>query len=177
MKHRFDIINLNLKDIDLTRIKGDCIENFNNSFFNYTIKDWQYLNSLLENRIEFRIKPDLIVYTEILLDGTWPHRDTYKTTLNYYIASEQAQTWFFEPCTEFVKPREMHSDKGVTYAYDCNDVKVVEGFCAENHQAYLLNTDLIHAVQKEPTTRPRQIIRWLWQDIPYVMVKYNTKVK
>lgn len=176
MTECFSRIPLKLHNLDLTRIKGEFIEQFDQSFTNYSIPDLEYLHNLIKPQIEFLIKPDLVIFTEILKEGTYPHRDTYECVLNYYVSSEQARTWFFTQQHTQTADVEQ-SEHSVSYRYNLKDLKVLDTFCAQDHEAYLLNTDNIHGVQKKLSDRPRQIIRWLWRKVPYKIVKNSIRIK
>ncbi len=176
MNDCFKLIKLDLKHLDLTRIKGEFDETYGNVFLQYKIKDLNYLENEIKNQIKFLIPPDCVSYAEVVDDGLSPHIDTCSTVLNYYFQTPPCYTYFFKLINDS-KPKMITSDKdglsresGV-FEWNLEDVEIKEKLCAENHSAYLLNTHQIHCVHKLDKIMTRSMIRWIWMNAPFKIIE------
>lgn len=170
----FKKINLSLPTIDLTRIKGDPWEAYGSEFFSWSIKDKEYLDQLLENKIKFNIPPYKVTYDEIP-NGTVPHsHDQDTVTLNYYIDSTGAPTMFFEPKQEqngrpspIILPNGTRANYAIITKYKLSEVQFVDKFNPKSDDAYLFQANKIHAVARTNTTSTRKILRFAWESRSY----------
>lgn len=173
----FKKINLDLQGIDINRLKGSYAEGYGPTFKSYTIKDPEYLDSLVFAQIKFNISPTWNCYTEISGDGApTAHTDTSMTTLNYYIMSSNCVTVFWEtvnPENRILVPQsrgDNQDSESATYTYDPKGLRFKGSFMAKDHEAYLLDIHQIHSVKKNPNAPNRAFIRWLWLDVPFEAV-------
>lgn len=181
MKEYYKRINLELRDLDIDKIKGPFYESFGAFFHQYEILDKTYLDNLIKNKIKFLIEPDSIFYTEIESIGVpHPHVDTCMTVLNYYINTQDCTTIFYDTISDsdrIMIPSDKLSstdDSGV-YIYQPKSLKQVGSFQALSNQAYLLNTHQIHSLARTTTQELRQILRFVWLDKPYRIVEKTLK--
>jgi len=93
-------IPLNLKIVDLERIKGQAIQKYgpkDTKLTHYTIADIEYFKNLHIGKVKFHIMPNSVHYTEI--EGTEPippHVDPDDSVaLNYYIDPVGCTTTFY----------------------------------------------------------------------------------
>ncbi len=173
MNQYYNKIDLNLSDLDIDRIKGDPWEFYGHTFLQYVIKDTNYLNDLIKDRIQFGIEPQAVFYTEIIDTGVMiPHVDLATAVLNYYIESGDAITVFWEIVGQ-AQTRPLSSNRNGTVEhqgtmeFDIKDLRFAEKMCAQDHEAYLLNTGRPHSINKKPSKPNRKMIRWLWHDVAY----------
>jgi hypothetical protein len=171
----FRKIPLDLSIIDMNLIRGGLLqEGYGDRFHSYHLRDREYFRDLCAARIRFKIPPDAVNYTEITDHGADPHRDSAKSSLNYYVNTADAVTVFWEP-----KDPDYHGDgivrldtdgklkKSTAVSYDEKKLKIASGFFAKPHTAYLLRTSAIHSVRKPLTHNQRQLFRWVWQDLEF----------
>ena len=169
-------INLNLRDLDISRIKGELRESYDDNVLNYTIKDLDYLHSQVKDQIVFGIPPDVIIYTEIGTEGTYPHYDINATALNYYIRADQAKLWWFKSASAQSTTERSSSNLSVSYRFDLDDL-TPEGYVEpKDNEAWLLNTKMIHRVEKLNPHAPRYLIRWVWLNVRYDIVLRRLKI-
>lgn len=180
----FKKINLDLRGIDIERIKGPFFEAYGEQFIQYAIKDPDYFNDLLSKQIKFGIPPVLNCYTEVSgTDGAGQtgHTDACMTALNYYIVTSNCITLFWrsvQPEKRMVIPqiRGINDTESVTtYSYDPCDLTYVSSFVARDHEAYLLDTHQIHSIKKPILSPNRVFIRWLWY-VPYEEVLSSIEI-
>jgi hypothetical protein len=168
----FKKLDLVLPPLDLERLKGDPLENYGTAFYSFGIKDTDYLEQILKDRIRFNITPGIVDYNEIP-NGTAPHKHTNtEVALNYYIDNFGYTTLFFE-----TKDNEEGVDNGrnlpdgsvtesVIQHYRLDQLKYIDKISIDTGDAYLLDTGWVHAVpvfpKVEDTTSSRKILRWLW---------------
>lgn len=171
MKDYFARIDLDLKDLDITRIKGDLAEGYSGTFMNYYIKDPEYLENLIKEKIQFKYQPNRVYYTELRGQGTEPHIDDCMTALNYYLETDEEGVVFFNhnPLAE-PKKRMSDIDYSYTITYKLKDLEPIGYFQSNNHEAWLLNTKCVHGVLKRDSQRTRSMIRWMWDRAPYSVV-------
>jgi len=170
----FKKINLVLPDIDLDRIKGDPLEAYGSEFFSWTIKDTEYLDQLLENRIRFGILPYKVTYDE-MPNGTVPHSHSQDTaTFNYYIHSNGAPTRFFQTRSgqngtpsPRVMPNGALSNHSTITQYKLTEIKFIDKFIPESGDAYFFESQKIHAVARINAASTRKILRFAWDTVPY----------
>ena len=169
----FKKLDLVLPPLDIERLKGDTFENYATTFFSFNIKDKDYLNQILQDKVRFNITPNIVDYVEIP-NGTAPHKHTnIEVVLNYYIDNFGSTTLFFE-----TKDNQEGVDTGWTLpdgsvtdslvlTYNLAQLKYVDKIYIEPGDTYLLDTSWIHAVPIFPktadTTSSRKILQWVWQ--------------
>ncbi len=170
-------INLDLKDIDVSKIKGDLRESYDDNVLNYEIKDIEYLNSKISNQIEFGVPPDSVMYTEIGKEGTYPHYDLNSVSLNYYIKAGQARLWWFAPTQSKSKVEHSDSNLTVSYRFELENLTPIDYIEPQDNECYLLNTKVIHTVEKLIPEFPRYLIRWVWLNVRYDIVIRRIELK
>lgn len=75
-----------------------------------------------------------------------PHTDSYiKSTINFYMKTENCITKFYEPRIENAKKRQIKNQKE-GFLFDENDLIEVENFVAKPNEAWLLDVTKPHAV-------------------------------
>lgn len=167
----FRKINLNLGEIDISRIKGTPTEKYGPATIkltHHTIRDMSYFIGLHAGKIKFAIMPDVVWYTEI--EGTGmvpPHIDPMDTAaLNYYIQTGSCTTTFYEPLAsaEYATTQQEFNvddvDRTVKAVMDVSKLLVKGSFTAENNDAYLMRPDLLHSVSEPLATRKFLSYRW-----------------
>ena len=156
--------------MDIKRLKGDPLENFGISFYSFKIKDTDYLEQILKDRIRFNILPYIVNYNE-LPNGNAPHsHGEAEVALNYYIDNFGSTTLFFEPKAgvEGVNAGRILPDGSVTPSsvtnYNLSQLRYVDRISIKPGDAYLLDTGWVHAVPilVPSTDYSRKIIRFLW---------------
>jgi len=117
------------------------------------------------------IPPERIRINVITGQGTlMPHRDHGpKCTLNWYIRADAKDTTkFWQPRDEQV--RALRAPGAVTSnVYLEKDLDLQTQFTADTGQAWLLNTDQIHSVQKL-SREPRILLSYQWMNYTYQQV-------
>ena len=92
----FKKINLDLSGVDIERIQGGSLqEGYSENFRSYDILDNEYFYNFYSQRVNFKIAPDYINYTE-LTTGAWPHVDQVACALNYYVDTAGEITIFWK---------------------------------------------------------------------------------
>ena len=168
-------LNYTLKDIDVSRLKGDLAEKYgpkSTKLSHYRIKDFEYFITLHKNKIKFNIMPAVAWYTEIIgTEEIPPHIDPIDTVaLNYYIETAECTTSFYTPLlTAEYKTTEQEFDGGtqtdeytVRAVYDLSNLKFEGAFTAQPHEAYLLRPDILHSVTN-PNSNRRSFISYRWR--------------
>lgn len=165
----FKKIDLVLPPLDLARVKGEPLEDYGTNFYSFFIKDRDYLDQILKDRIKFNITPDNFTYNEVP-NGTSHHSHTNEVSLNYYIDSSfGAATLFFQP-----KAGEVGYAAGrilpdgslvesIIINYKTSQLRYMDKFCPKAGDAYLFNASQVHSVVRllnVPSTR--KIFRWVW---------------
>jgi hypothetical protein len=182
MNNYFHKINLNLGTVDIDRLKGDFFEGYGPTFNSFYIKDKNYFNNLLQDRIQFKIKPDWINYTEITDYGADPHTDHCATVLNYYIEANDFTTIFWNLKKEvdnipmFQKRQDGQLVKNRTSRFNMSDVSPCTSFKAKSNEAYLLNSYQIHSTNRLLRGQPRTMLRWLWENDEFDTVKDSINI-
>ena len=171
--------NFNLSNVDYEKIKGKPFEGYGETFRQFYIKDIFYLYSLMKNKIEFKIRPNLVSYIEVSGYGAEPHKDQCLCTINYYIDTVDCVTTFYKPRSELIKtiiPAMTGQDR-VIEAYQLDKLVAVDSFKAVNGDAYLLNSKEIHSVLR-PTndTNVRKILKWTWDRDDFETVLDSIKI-
>jgi hypothetical protein len=176
-------INLDLRSIEVDRLKGSFYEGYGPFFKTYNILDQEYLDNYLKTKVIFHIPATHLGYTEVLYKGvTTPHTDTSMTALNYYINSNTGETFFYkaiDPSQKIEATR--YLDQNVrtgseTYEYSLLNLEVIDSFLTNDHEAWLLNAHNIHCVRKTKFDKPRTILRWLWYDVPFDQVLNSIEI-
>lgn len=152
-------LDLDLGSVDFERLKGKSFP-FSRSFFEIQINDWDYLRSILKDRIRFKIRPDRINVTEITYPGAHPHVDAWTVALNYYFNTGSEATNFYKVREDGAKSK-THRDPQVL-VYDLEDLEQIGQFSAEVGDCYLLDTKAIHAVGVNDPSAVRKIMRITW---------------
>jgi hypothetical protein len=84
-----------------------------------------------------------------------PHTDSYiKSTINFYIKTENCVTKFYEPKVESPKRRKISNQKE-GFIYEEKDLSEVESFVANPNEAWLLNVQTPHAVHPTGNMKER----------------------
>jgi hypothetical protein len=176
-------INLDLRSIEVDRLKGAFYEGYGPFFKTYHILDPEYLEAFLKPKIKFNIPATHVGYTEVLFKGVMtPHTDTSMTALNYYINSNSGTTFFYQaidPSAKLTAGRLLGQGKkesSETYEYSLLNLEVIDSFSSNDHEAWLLNAHVIHCVRKSKFDKPRTILRWLWYDVPFYQVLSSIEI-
>lgn len=182
MKDYFVKLDLRLEEVDLDRIKGKYLEGYGTTFKNYLIKDKEYFNSLIKEKIKFHIEPSLILITEITGDGIHPHVDQHTVALNYYLEADKSITTFWDQITEIEGDQiPQHYGDGKLYknnakVYEIKNLKHACAFSAKKGECFLLNVRKIHNVFKLEQNVNRYAIRWGWEDYDYTTILNSIEI-
>jgi hypothetical protein len=166
----FKKINFSIdQPIDFSRLKGDYVTSYGRSpnpvITYYTIKDVDYLNSLLPVKMPWDSKPPFSVkYVELVDERSGhlqPHVDhDISLCANYYINTNKSITHFYE---------KKHGAKGFAYTnrdssniFYFHEVDKVTDFCASDNELYLLDVSKIHSVES-PNPGLRRFLSWQWK--------------
>ncbi len=182
MDNYFKKIDFKLENIDLNLLKGNFFEAYGPTFNSFYIKDEQYFNNFISNKIEFLIKPDWVNYTEITEYGAYPHIDHSQTVLNYYIEANSYTTIFYklkhevdtDPMYQTRQDGKLIENR--TRSYNLGDCVPVCSFTAKSNEAYLINIRQIHSATRLMKGSPRLMIRWLWENEDFNTVLNSIKV-
>lgn len=182
MHNYFQKIKINLENVDVALLKGNFFEAYGPTFNSYYIKDQDYFNSLVDNKIKFAIPPDWVNFTEITEYGAAPHIDHSQTVLNYYIEANNYTTIFYklkqevetDPIYQTRQDGKLVENR--TRSYNLGDCTPVCSFAAKSHEAYLINIRQIHSATRLMKGSPRLMIRWLWENEDFNTVLDSIKV-
>jgi hypothetical protein len=153
----FKKLNLNFDNIDLNNLLGNQQTKYNyTSFFEFDVKDQDYLNSLIYSKIKFNIEPTYINVTKIIPPGTPQHTDFWKTALNIYITVGDDKTYFWKYTSEGYLKKET----GNTKFYHDKNMELIGSFTANKGDCYLFDTHTAHSV--EVKNQSRYILRFVW---------------
>ncbi len=149
---------LNAKfNIDVDYIKGDLSRSIPPVFYEFSIKNKDYLSKILEEKINFKIKPLLINLTEIHSPGVIPHCDKWNVALNCYLNAGGEKTIFWkEKNSKIDCLKNLHG----TLMYSIDNLEKIKSFVADQSNCFLINTHQIHSVEVIDT--PRIILRFIW---------------
>lgn len=141
----------------LKKLVGD-ITYENPTFFEYTIKDSTLLSDIIETKIKFNIKPDIVNVTKIIYPGVSPHTDAWETSLNFYLAGANNSN-----VTKFWKMKDGQNDCGnLSVVYNPIDLELIHEITVMPNDCYILNTHAIHSVNVD--NEDRFILRFAWID-------------
>jgi hypothetical protein len=182
MKDYFAKLDLKLENIEIDRLKGNYFEGYGADFKNFSIKDTEYFNNLIKNKIRFQIQPSIILITEITGNGVPPHVDEHTVALNYYLEADKAVTSFWEGKLNMkgTPTPQIHED-GKLYnnnakIYDVKDLIHVCDFSAKKNECFILNVRKIHSVFKLHSTVNRYAIRWGWENYDFNTILNSIEV-
>lgn len=153
----FKKLNINFDNIDLNNLVGNQLTKYTYSkFFQYDIKDHNYLNSVIYSKIKFNIKPDYINVAKIITPGAGKHTDSWKTALNIYITVGDDKTYFWKHTTEGC----LRIETDETISYNDKHMELIGSFTANKGDCYLFDTHTAHSV--EVKNESRHILRFVW---------------
>ncbi|CAB4133558.1 hypothetical protein UFOVP257_280 [uncultured Caudovirales phage] len=172
-KKYYQKIDLDLSDIDMSRIIGGALqEGYVDTFRSYNLLDDDYFTYCWMRRINFKIPPQKVNYTEITGTGAPPHTDPTIAVLNYYVNSANCVTMFWEPKGTSLNKQiieEIYSDGNLNTSqsalYGKEELVIADKFLAESHSAYVIRTDIVHSVAKPELNTTRQLFRFLWMNM------------
>jgi hypothetical protein len=141
---------------NIEKIKGNCTMK-TRMFLEYEIKDMNYLNELLENKIHFGIPPTQVNLTEILYPGPTLHTDGWSVAMNIYLTAGNDVTSFWQ----FTNKDRIHNPSKLTF-YAQASVEQIGEFKANVMDCYLLDVHKIHTVKVNEPNSVRQILRFTW---------------
>lgn len=141
---------------DIEKLKGKCTLR-TRMFHEYEIKDMNYLNELLENKIHFGIEPTQVNLTEILFPGPTLHTDGWAVAMNIYLTAGNDVTSFWQ----FANKDRIHQPSKLTF-YAQASVEQIGEFKANVMDCYLLDVRKIHTVTVNDPNSVRQILRFTW---------------
>lgn len=181
MFKKFDV---KLKDIDYSKLKGKFFEAYGDTFKQYEVKDYEYLENLISDKIQFQIQPEYINICEITDIGAGPHIDVWKCSFNYYIESSNFTTLFWQPepgYDGFHWPQIVNEQGDTQFnevkAYDPSKLILVSSFVSGPHEAYLLDSKKIHSViSNDNDKKTRTMIRWTWKNYDFEEVNHSIKL-
>ena len=182
MNTYYQNIDLNLGSVDISYLKGEFFEGYGSSFNSFKIKDIQYVNNLIHDKIEFKIQPDWLNYTEITDYGADPHTDHCSAVLNYYIEANDFTTmfWKLKHQVETVPVLQTRQDgkliKNKVSGFNMLDITPCTSFRAKSNEAYLINSHQIHSTNRLKKGSPRTMIRWLWENESFENVLESIKI-
>jgi hypothetical protein len=134
----------------------------------WELKNKDILMSKLNKNI-FGIPPTMIQYCEFTGGGlVTPHIDRDTTVaLNLYLETADCRTIFYKVKETSGANPELHSNKSqLATVSNLNNLEEIGSFIAKNNETYLLNTDMLHGIEK-PDTRPRTMITFRWMRYSY----------
>ena len=167
----FKKLNFRLPELDLSRLKGKFFEEYGDiqrgRFSMYNIKDQEYFEHMISQKLQFHIKPYITGVSELPIGSVLPHQDENSITLNYMIHSANAITLFWKPKNDNVE-QESLLEMGAnivsgTTGYRQQDLELNGYFQAKDNEAWLLKTDEIHSVVVTNRTQIRQMLYWRWR--------------
>jgi hypothetical protein len=164
-------LNVDLGEIDFSRIKGNLNNMFGKNFIEYSINDIDYLEEVLSKKISFRVKPDRVNITDILNPGAAPHTDFWPVSLNYYVSyTDSKDITLFYKKTVGQQVREI-------CMYDPKTLSPIGFFKAKQGDCILLNTHIPHSVKMAETNKePRTILRFTWFDKTFDEILESIKI-
>jgi mannose-6-phosphate isomerase class I len=177
-------LKFKLENVNYSRLKGIFFEGYGDTFKQYTIKDRNYLDSLIIDKIKFNIEPKYITCCEITSYGAAPHTDLNTVALNYYIDPSNYNTIFWKKKEEhdgYTTPQ-LLNEKGdssdcTVKVYDFSKLVAIDNFVANSHEAYLLDVKQIHSAMKlREDNQVRTMIRWAWDDYDFDTIKNSIKI-
>lgn len=162
----FKKLNVSLDPIDVEKLKGTTSRDFGNrsGFHEFEITDYQYLYSILDKKIEFKIKPDIIHIANASV-GLNPHTDHCDVSLNYYIEASNEVTVFYRRLeNEFnsSSTKGWYKVRASDTVYKFEELEEIDSFVAKKHELWLLETAAIHTVKVKEGTPERSMIRCVW---------------
>ena len=180
----FTKLHFRLDNIEYHRLKGDFFEGYGDTFRQYFIKDEQYLDSLINNKIKFNILPNWSTCCEISDYGAMPHVDHNSVALNYYIDASDYVTVFYETkdnsqgqSTEQIIDRKGLTRTNDVRSYQYSELKIISKFKANAHEAYLLNIKKIHSANNYQTNaKTRTMLRWAWDNSDFETIKNSIQI-
>lgn len=176
-------IDVDLPKIDTSKLKGNFFEGYGETFRQYFIKDQDYLQEFISEKIKFTNKPNRVVFCEVNEFGVDPHFDESSVSLNYYIDPADCETCFWKPkqnANAVVLPQ-LQDDgsliENTVRRYDYNDLDKMASFVATAGDFYVLNIKQIHSAQKiSNNLNTRKIIRWMWHKENFHNVIHSIKI-
>lgn len=172
-------INVAIPPLDITRIKGDYVEQYGTNHTSYKVKDLDYVKTEFSKFLDFTIPADEILYVEIINEGAIPHIDFSKTSLNYYFDDCKAVTIFWnkrKDTNEAKLVNDINHDETIKI-YNENELIPIGSFCAEPYSLYLLDIGKIHSVKKTSYTTIRKTLRMLWYEKTLAEIFESIKIK
>lgn len=177
-------LNFKLENIDYARLKGNFFEGYGDTFKQFKIKDLNYLESIIESKIQFDIIPHWVTCCEIRDYGATPHVDHNTVALNYYIEASGYVTafWATKSNASGKSADQLISETGKTRTndvktYDFKELKIIDKFKANAHEAYLLDIKQIHSASKmNSDDKVRTMIRWAWDKYNFETILNSIKL-
>lgn len=166
----FKKINVSFSDIDVKTLRGELHFNLG-SFFEYKIKNNEYLISVVKDKIKFNIRPDEANLTMIVPPGATPHKDFWPTALNIYVTAGNDVTYYWEQDVN-----ESGEYKNGPSFYK-KDMQPLGTFVANKGECYLLNTHMVHSVDISNKSGPRYILRFVWYKHSFDEVLNSIEIK
>jgi hypothetical protein len=150
----FKKLELSIDNLKLSKLIGEksyCPPNV----VELEIKDKVYLYEEIKKHINFKIEPDYELIGIIKYPGTFPHRDGWNVSLNYYMNTNNEITTFWK------KENDEYIAGDIGYNFD-DSLKEIGSFQANKNEFYLLDTKIIHSVKVINPTDIRFILRVVW---------------
>jgi len=155
----FKHLPIRFDPIDLERICGEHLTGYLR-FDEYAIKDRPYLYSLVEGKIKFGVRPTRANITCIQAPGAVTHTDLWPSALNVYITAGEDLTYFWPP-------QEPARRDEFGPAYYAQAQAPIASFQASAGDVYLLNTHIPHSVEMKWTSKPRYMLRFIWETLTF----------
>jgi hypothetical protein len=175
----FQKFDVKMPSLDVSRIKGDYVEQYGDTFTSYFVKDVDYVLSEFSKILDFTILSDFYFYVEVTKEGAGPHIDESKTSLNYYFEGCEAETLFWTTKNDdsgFLCQNQINKQSQVKTYFE-HELISIGSFCAEANSLYLLDISKIHSVKKRSVHNVRRILRFLWDKNHFDEISSSIKIK
>jgi hypothetical protein len=166
----FKKIDLTIEDLDLSRLLDGRLKCDYDVLAAFEIRDTLYLAEKISSKVIFRIPPFVCHYIQIS-NRVNPHVDNVlgdeNTSLNYYLSSSASVVSFWKE-KSLLKNQILSlgigiDAPGVVRAWDSTDgLELIDQFQANDNEAYLLDTTVIHSVSAPVGVR--HILSWRWRE-------------
>ena len=167
----FKKLDVSLDPIDIERLKGSTSRNYGgvgSGFHEFEITDYEYVYSILDKKIEFKIKPDAILIANASV-GLRPHKDLCDVSLNYYIETNNEALVFYRTLdknssTLNPKSKSWFLIRKTDVLGRFDDMEEIASIVTKNNELWLLDTSVIHTVKMKEDTPERSMIRCVWHN-------------
>lgn len=162
-----------LPPLDINQVKGDMVSSFAN-YRMHTIKDLDYLETVLHAHIHMKIAPTSVYLVEVLPTRPYvAHKQSCATSLNIYLDTANTSTIFWKsaPVAPTMLPVESVENlvSPITaFSYENVDLQYHSHFVPEANQMYLLDTHSVHSIVPgdsiQASAKKRVFIKYFWNN-------------